>query len=108
MITITERAASKTIELAKVENITPYALRIRIVGGGCAGFSYDLSLDDIGPNENDEVFEQHGVKLIVDPVSNTYVNGTEIDYVITEMDEGFKFNNPNKTGSCGCGSSFSV
>lgn len=108
MITITERAANKAIELAKAENITPCALRVRIVGGGCAGFSYDLSLDDIGPNEGEDVYEQNGVKLIVDPVSNTYVDGTEIDYVTTEIGEGFKFNNPNTTGTCGCGSSFTV
>ena len=108
MVTITERAANKAIELAKAENIMPCALRVRIVGGGCAGFSYDLSLDDIGPNESDETYSQHDVTLIVDPVSNTYVDGTEIDYVVTDVDEGFKFNNPNAVGTCGCGSSFTA
>lgn len=108
MVTITERAANKAIELAKAEGIAACALRVRIVGGGCAGFSYDLSLDDVGQNEGDDVYEQMGVTLIVDPVSNTYVDGTQIDYVVTETGEGFKFLNPNATGTCGCGSSFTA
>jgi iron-sulfur cluster insertion protein len=82
------------------------ALRLRVVGGGCAGFSYDLYFDE--PAEVDRQFETAGVRCIVDEMSLMYLVGTEIDYVEGLQGAGFKFNNPNVKSTCGCGSSFSV
>lgn len=107
MITITDKAALKVKEIAEQENLDGQGLRLRVMGGGCAGFSYDLYFEDkVG--EMDEQFESNGVKLYVDPMSYQYLEGTEIDYVEGLHGAGFKFNNPNSKGSCGCGSSFSA
>ncbi|MDW8249719.1 MAG: iron-sulfur cluster insertion protein ErpA [Myxococcales bacterium] len=107
MITMTERAAGKVREIAEAENLQGQGLRLRVIGGGCSGFTYDLYFEDT-VSEMDEQFESHGVKLYVDPLSFQYLEGTEIDYVEELHAAGFKFNNPNSKGSCGCGSSFSV
>jgi iron-sulfur cluster insertion protein len=107
MITITEKAAGKVKEIAQAESLDGQGLRLRVVGGGCSGFSYDLYFEDkLG--EMDEEFESNGVKLYVDPMSFQYLEGVEIDYVEGLHGAGFKFNNPNSKGSCGCGSSFSA
>jgi iron-sulfur cluster insertion protein len=107
MITITEKAAAKVHEIAAAESLEGQGLRLRVMGGGCAGFTYDLYFEDkIG--ELDEQFESNGVKLYVDPLSFQYLDSTEIDFVEGEHGSGFKFNNPNVKGSCGCGSSFSA
>jgi iron-sulfur cluster insertion protein len=107
MITITERAASKVKEIAEAESLLGQGLRLRVIGGGCSGFSYDLYFEDT-PTDMDETFESNGVKLFVDPLSFQYLEATEIDYVEELHAAGFKFNNPNVKGTCGCGSSFSV
>ena len=104
MVTITDRAAEKVKEIAQAEELGGQGLRLRVVGGGCAGFSYDLYFED-QTSEVDEEFESKGVKLYVDPLSYQYLENTEIDYVEGVHGSGFKFNNPNTTGSCGCGSS---
>ena len=104
MITITDRAASKVKEIADSESLTEQGLRLRVVGGGCAGFTYDLYFED-ATTDMDETFESNGVKLFVDPLSFQYLEDTEIDYVEGVHGSGFKFNNPQVTGSCGCGSS---
>jgi iron-sulfur cluster insertion protein len=107
MITITEKAAAKVREIATAESLDGQGLRLRVVGGGCAGFSYDLYFEDkLG--DMDEQFESNGVKLYIDPMSYQYLEGTEIDYIEGLQGAGFKFNNPNSKGSCGCGSSFSA
>ncbi|HEX7839806.1 MAG TPA: iron-sulfur cluster insertion protein ErpA [Kofleriaceae bacterium] len=107
MVLITPVAASKVNEIRDAEAIEPgMALRLRVVGGGCAGFSYDLYFDE--PAEVDRQFEVQGVKVIVDEMSLMYLVGTEIDYVEGLQGAGFKFNNPNVKSTCGCGSSFSV
>jgi len=104
---LTEIAAEKVREIREQENIEPhYALRVKVMGGGCNGFQYDLFFDE--PAEGDNEFESHGVKLVSDPMSYMYLMGTSIDYVEGLQGAGFKFNNPTATGSCGCGSSFSV
>lgn len=82
-------------------------LRVGVKGGGCSGFSYVLDLTET-QKETDEVFEQHGVKIICDPKSLLYLNGTTVDFRDEIMGRGFVFNNPNATTSCGCGSSFAV
>jgi iron-sulfur cluster insertion protein len=107
MITITEKAAEKVHEIAKEEDLGGQGLRLRVVGGGCAGFSYDLYFED-KPTEMDEEFESRGVKLFIDPLSYQYLDGTEIDYVESLQGAGFKFGNPNVKSTCGCGSSFSA
>src|SRR5688572_30675608 len=107
MVHITPVAASKVNEIRSAEAIEPHmALRLRVVGGGCAGFSYDLYFDE--GTEVDRAFEIQGVKVIVDEMSLMYLVGTEIDYVEGLQGAGFKFNNPNVKSTCGCGSSFSV
>jgi iron-sulfur cluster assembly accessory protein len=107
MVLITPGAAAKVNEIRDAEGIEPnMALRLRVVGGGCAGFSYDLYFDE--PAEVDRQVEIQGVKVVVDEMSLMYLVGTEIDYVEGLQGAGFKFNNPNTKTTCGCGSSFSV
>jgi iron-sulfur cluster assembly accessory protein len=107
MLRITPVAATKVNEIRAAEGIEPnMALRLRVVGGGCAGFSYDLYFDE--PAEVDRQFEVEGVKCVVDEMSLMYLVGTEVDYVEGLQGAGFKFQNPNVKSTCGCGSSFSV
>ncbi len=82
-------------------------LRVGVKGGGCSGFSYILDLTET-QKDTDELFEQHGIKIIVDPKSLLYLNGVTVDFKDEIMGRGFVFNNPNATSSCGCGSSFSA
>jgi iron-sulfur cluster insertion protein len=107
MISITQVAAEKVKEIAGAEGLEGQGLRLRVIGGGCAGFQYDLYFEET-PTDLDERFDSRGVALFIDPLSYQYLDGTEIDYVEGAMGAGFKFGNPNVSGSCGCGSSFSV
>ena len=105
MILITESAATE-INRQRVKRGTPEAaIRIGIRGGGCTGFSYLFEWEDKGPRPTDKVFEKDGIRLVVDPKSFVYLDGTELDFVTSIMGYGFKFNNPNVKGSCGCGES---
>lgn len=107
MVALTELASAKVNEIRSAEGIEDnMALRLRVVGGGCAGFSYDLYFDE--PTEVDRQVMISGVKVVVDEMSLMYLVGTEIDYVEGLQGAGFKFNNPNVKSTCGCGSSFSV
>ena len=106
-LTLTEIAAAKVREIRDAEDIeASYGLRVKVMGGGCAGFQYDLYFDE--PADGDNVFDVAGIKLFCDQMSFMYLMGTTIDYVEGLQGAGFKFQNPNTTGSCGCGSSFSV
>jgi iron-sulfur cluster insertion protein len=107
MINITQNAATKVREISEEEGLEGQGLRLRVVGGGCAGFNYDLYFED-KPTDMDESFEVMGVTMYIDPLSFQYLDGTEIDYVEGLHASGFKFNNPQVTSTCGCGSSFSV
>ena len=107
MITLTTIAAEKVREIAAAEGLTDQGLRLRVIGGGCAGFQYDLFFE-ASPTPLDETFESLGIKLYVDPLSYQYLDGTEIDFVETVLGAGFKFKNPNVSGTCGCGSSFQI
>lgn len=107
MINITEKAADKIKEISEGDDIGHNCIRLRIIGGGCAGLSYDLYYDD-APTELDEQFSDHGVTVIVDPLSFQYLDGITIDYVVKGLGEGFHFKNPNVTATCGCGNSFST
>jgi iron-sulfur cluster assembly accessory protein len=82
-------------------------LRVGVLPGGCSGFQYGLNIED-EPGEDDMILESQGVRLFVDPFSLQYLQGTEIDFVSTFQGSGFTFNNPNATGGCGCGSSFTA
>ena len=108
-IELTERAAQevKTIlEQNSLPSDNSY-LRLGVKGGGCSGFSYALDLTE-NKNETDEEWEVHGIKVICDPQSYVYLKGVSVDFKDEVMGRGFVFNNPNATGSCGCGSSFSA
>lgn len=109
MVMLTERAAKEVKTILEQQEMNPDAtyLRVGVKGGGCSGFSYLLDLTET-QKETDEVFEQHGIKLIVDPKSLLYLNGTVIDFRDEIMGRGFVFQNPNATTTCGCGSSFAV
>ena len=107
LVNLTPIAATKVNEIRDAEQIeADMGLRLRVVGGGCAGFSYDLYFDS--PTEVDQQFSVAGVKVVVDEMSLMYLVGTEIDYVEGLSGAGFKFTNPNVKSTCGCGSSFSV
>ena len=108
LIKITTLAASKVNEIREAEAIeAEMALRLRVVGGGCAGFSYDLYFD--APVDGiDRELVINGVRVIVDDMSLMYLMGTEVDYVEGLQGAGFKFQNPNVKSTCGCGSSFAV
>ena len=106
MVVLTEKAASKVKELmAEEPEGAVSVLRIAIQGGGCSGFQYALGFDR-GPQDGDAEIEMHGVKVVVDPFSAPYLQGSEIDFVDALMGAGFAINNPNVVASCGCGSSF--
>src|SRR5688572_16045189 len=107
LVGLTPLAAAKVNEIRDQEAIeAEMGLRLRVVGGGCAGFSYDLYFDT--PTEVDQQFEVAGVRVVVDEMSLMYLVGTQIDYVEGLQGAGFKFQNPNVKSTCGCGSSFSV
>jgi len=108
MITLTQRAATK-IKEAFEKNQMPAGsyLRVGIKGGGCSGFSYTLDVTD-KPDATDEVFESQGQRVVCDPKSLLYLDGTEVDYSDDLLKGGFVFNNPNAKRSCGCGASFSA
>lgn len=107
MIHITDKAVVKIKEISEAEGIGHCRVRLRVIGGGCSGFTYDLYYEEV-LTDTDEVEDINGVTVVIDPLSYQYLDGVEIDYVEKFMSEGFTFNNPNVSGSCGCGSSFSV
>ena len=107
-LTITERAAEKIAAIFAAQGMpATAALRLGVKGGGCSGFSYTLDVAE-QPADDDEVFEDHGVRLVTDPKSYLYLNGTEVDYNDDLLKGGFVFHNPNAKKSCGCGASFST
>lgn len=107
MVTLTEPAAVKVKQLLEKEGKPNAGLRLRVVGGGCSGLSYEMGFDD-QPQAGDTTYEFHGVRLFVDSQAEMYLNGASVDYTEGLMGSGFKIQNPNEKGSCGCGHSFSV
>jgi iron-sulfur cluster assembly protein len=105
-IGLTETAAGKIKELLAAQPEQDQALRVAVRGGGCSGFQYALALDS--KKDDDHVFEDHGVAVIVDKTSMQFVFGSEVDYVDGLQGAGFQVNNPNVVAACGCGSSFQV
>ena len=109
MITLTPEAAEQVKALLSKENKPNFALRIGVKGGGCSGMSYAIGLEDGTPKEHDQVFEQEGIKVLVDGKSHLYLDGMTLSYRKDNlMGGGFEFQNPNATKSCGCGTSFTA
>ncbi len=106
MITLTE-AAAQHVQKSLAKRGKGVGVRLGVKTTGCSGMAYQLEYVDALASE-DMVFDQHGVKLMVDPKSLAYLDGTELDYVREGLQEGFKFNNPNERNRCGCGESFRV
>ena len=109
MVNITPVAAAEVLKFMEAEGVTPEqgGLRVAVMPGGCSGFKYSLVIEDKGADD-DMVLDQNGFKVFVDPFSAQYLSGTIIDYVSSMQGSGFTFKNPNSTGGCGCGSSFSA
>jgi iron-sulfur cluster assembly protein len=108
-ITVTDDAASQVrtfMEQEKVPEETA-GLRVQVVPGGCSGFQYRLNVEE-RPLDDDFLLDVKGIRVFVDPFSAQYLNGVTIDYVTTMQGSGFTFENPNASGGCGCGSSFTV
>ena len=109
MITVSENAKKKAFVLMEEEGKNPVEafIRVGVKGGGCSGLSYELTFDtDL--KDTDKVFEDNGMKVVVDKKSFLYLVGTELDYSGGLNGKGFVFNNPNASRTCGCGESFSV
>ncbi len=107
-LTLTQTATEKVQDFIQEHGVEKQAgLRVAVLPGGCSGFQYGLNIED-EPEEDDEIVEISGVKVFVDPFSAQYLNGVQIDYVTSFMGQGFSFSNPNASGGCGCGSSFTV
>jgi iron-sulfur cluster assembly accessory protein len=105
-ITITSSAMKQLAILKDQEDIANF--RVSILPGGCSGFQYDIGLETV-IDEDDVILEHdNGINIIIDPFSAQYLNGTLIHYTTSMMGSGFTFNNPNSSGGCGCGSSFTV
>ena len=111
MINLTKKAAQKMLEViqehAKPENEKTIGIRIGVMGGGCSGFQYLLEVTE-KQESDDQILEIEGVKLFINSFSKQYIQGISIDYSESVMSKGFVFTNPNATGTCGCGTSFSV
>jgi iron-sulfur cluster insertion protein len=107
MLTVTENAREKVLDLLAEENNPDLKLRIFVQGGGCSGFSYGFTFDEVA-NEDDFDLEFGPLHILVDAMSRQYLEGAEVDYKEELMSSEFVIRNPNATTTCGCGSSFSV
>ena len=108
-ISVTEKAAKEFRHILKEKGLPPEtAMRLSVKGGGCAGFEYQIDLDRNPPDEFDIETVWHDLKVRVDMKSEFYMNGSVIDFNDTLMNRGFTFKNPTASGTCGCGSSFSI
>lgn len=104
-VVVTERAATRISEIIEAEDAA-LMLRVSVSGGGCSGFQYGFTLDD-NQTDDDLVIERDGATVLIDSVSLTYMEGSEIDFVDDLIGAAFKINNPNAQAACGCGTSFS-
>jgi iron-sulfur cluster assembly protein len=107
MVTLTDIAAEKVRDFMQGQSAEGgVGLRVGVRGGGCSGFQYALALDE--QREDDHVFDSSGIRVLVDPASLRYVEGSTVDFTESFMGSGFEVSNPNVVSSCGCGSSFRV
>ena len=107
VITVSENAVKRIEAILETEVLPNQALRVSVSGGGCSGYQYGFSLDNI-ITDDDRVFERDGGKVIVDDMSLDLLVGSEIDYVEDLIGSYFQVRNPNATASCGCGTSFAI
>ncbi len=108
MISVTEKAKEQILQLQKIEGKnTAHNIRVSVKGGGCSGLMYDLDFDD-ATHPNDQIFEDKGIKILVDKKSLLYLLGTTLDFSDGLNGKGFQFVNPNASRTCGCGESFAV
>ena len=107
MITVTEAAKKQAVRLMEDEGKEGFFIRVGVDGGGCSGLMYQLTIDNT-EIEGDKVFEDNGVKVVVDKKSYLYLIGTTLDFSGGLNGKGFVFNNPNAGRTCGCGESFSL
>lgn len=109
-ITVSDRAAERIDQIRKEQQMAEdAALRVGVVSGGCSGLTYELDFDPKGASgEDDQLFEDNGVRLVVDMRSFLYLSGTRLDFTGGLDGEGFHFSNPNATRTCSCGESFSI
>ncbi|OLC55473.1 MAG: heme biosynthesis protein HemY [Acidobacteria bacterium 13_1_40CM_4_69_4] len=107
MIQVTEKAADQIRKIMEKEGLQDHGLRVAVVGGGCSGMSYKLQFEK-EPTQDDRVYEQSGVRIIVDKKSSIFLNGTTLDFSDGLNGTGFTFSNPNAKSTCGCGTSFSA
>ncbi len=105
LITVTENAVKKIKEFIKQENKEGFGLRISVIPGGCAGFSYQMNFEN-EELENDKILEKNGLKIYIDEGSMQFMQETIVDYVETLQGSGFSIKNPNAQKTCGCGNSF--
>jgi iron-sulfur cluster assembly accessory protein len=105
MLSISEMAATRLLGMIREKELEGYGLRVFVAGGGCSGMQYGMTFDD-EIREGDNEFVAHNLRIVVDPVSATYLTGASIDYIDNLMGGGFKIDNPNAVSSCGCGHSF--
>ena len=108
LIRLTEAAGHKVRQLMNRDGIDGGALRVKIVGGGCAGLEYKMDFEKNPPTAKDILIESAGVRVLVDVKSALYVSGSEVDFQDKMIGGGFKIHNPNATATCSCGESFSV
>ena len=104
VMTLTEAAAARVREILSSSNSPQGTLKVGVKNGGCAGMSYTMSVAD-ATAPGDEVVEQHGVRVLIDPKAVLFLLGTQMDFRSDKLSAGFVFNNPNQTGACGCGES---
>jgi iron-sulfur cluster assembly protein len=107
MISVTDKAKNRILELHKQEGKADANIRVSVKGGGCSGLMYDLAFDE-AINPADQVFEDKGIKILVDKKSLLYLLGTTLDFSDGLNGKGFQFINPNANRTCGCGESFAV
>jgi len=109
MITVTDRAVQAIRESIAQENqsVADSYLRVSVKGGGCSGMMYDLSIET-AMRDGDEILERNDVRIVVDPKSKLFLHGMTLDFTTGLNGKGFVFSNPNATGTCGCGESFSA
>ncbi len=108
MITLTSSATQEVKRLIEQERKPNLGLRVGVKGGGCSGMEYVLGIEEAAPKQYDTVFEQDGVKILIDAKSHLYLDGTTIDHKNAVMGGGFQFSNPLAKKSCGCGTSFTT
>jgi iron-sulfur cluster insertion protein len=107
MVHLSESAAKRVKTLQGQQAKPDLMLRVQVDGGGCAGFQYIFDFAE-APKDDDKIFEEHGVKMLVDEVSLGFLQGSTIDYIESLIGAAFQVKNPNASSSCGCGTSFSV